>query len=77
MTKREFLLHLDELLELEAGTIKGDELLASWPKWDSLAIIAFIALIDQHFGASVPAIKIMNCRTPNDLAMLVAERLQN
>jgi len=76
MTKKEFYILLDELIESDPGTIRGDEVLANISKWDSLAVIGFIALLDQHFGVSVPAVKIMNCRTVSDLADLVTDKLK-
>jgi acyl carrier protein len=75
MTKKDYFLLLDELLENDPGTIRGDEVLTDIPKWDSLAIIGFIALLDQHFVVSVPAVKIINCRTVDDLAGLVGDKL--
>ena len=75
MNKKCFFLLLDELLEIDPGTIKGDEVLAHLPKWDSLAVIGFIALLDQHFSVSVPAARIMGCKTAADLAGLVADKL--
>ena len=75
MTKKQFFLLLDELLENEPGTFKGDEVLADQPKWDSLAVIGFIALLDQHFTVSVSGVKILECKTVSDLAGLVADKL--
>ncbi len=75
MTKKQFIALIDELLENDPGTLTGVEALADLPKWDSLAVIGFIALLDQHFAVSVPAVKIMNCRTVSDLAALVADKL--
>ena len=75
MTKKDFFLLIDEMLENDPGTIRGDEVLAQLPKWDSLALIGFIALLDQHFATSVPAARILNCKTTADLADLVADKL--
>lgn len=75
MTKNNFFLLIDELLENEPGTIAGDEKLAELSKWDSLAVIGFIAVLDQHFSLSVPAARILNCKTIADLADLVADKL--
>jgi acyl carrier protein len=75
MTKTQFYALLDELLENEPGTLKGAEPLASLTRWDSLAVIGFIALLDQHFGLSVPAVKIMDCKTVADLAALIGDKL--
>ncbi len=77
MTKSSFFLLLDELLENNPGTLKGDEVLATISQWDSLAVIGFIALLDQHFALSVPAARILDCKTVNDLAALVADKLKN
>lgn len=75
MTKERFLSLLDELLELDPGTLKGNELLIDLPRWDSLALIGFIALLDEHFGLSVPATKINECKTVADLMALVKDRV--
>jgi len=75
MTKTQFYGLLDELLENDPGMLTGDAVLASLPRWDSLAVIGFIALLDQHFGVSVPAVKIAECRTVDDLAALVGDKL--
>ncbi len=75
MTYSDFYLLLDELLEIDPGTIVGDERLDTLAGWDSLALIGFIALLDQHFGESVPAAKIKNCVTTADLAGLAGDKL--
>jgi acyl carrier protein len=75
VTKSEFLLRLDEMLELEPGTLTGTELLTELPRWDSLAIIGYIALLDEHFGVSVPASKINGCQSLAELLALVGPEL--
>lgn len=75
MTKKNFLLLLDQLLENAPGELKGEEELACLPRWDSLAVIGFIAMLDQHLGLSVPAAKIMECRYINDLVRLAGDRI--
>ncbi len=75
MTKKNFFLLIDELLENQPGTIAGNEILTQFSNWDSLAVIGFIALLDQHFSVSIPAAKIIECKTVADLADLVADKL--
>ena len=75
MTKKDFFALLDELLENDPGTIRGGETLAGMSRWDSLAVIGFIALLDQHFALSVPAVRIMDCKTVDDLAALVGDKV--
>ena len=47
MDKENFLEALEELLELDADSIKGDEALTSLDTWDSLAILGFISFADD------------------------------
>lgn len=66
---------LDQMLELDAGSIKSGQLLAEISKWDSLAIMGLIALLDERFALSVPATKINECRTVDDLALLTGGKV--
>ena len=75
MSKKEYYLLLDALLELDPNTIKGDESLSEIKKWDSLAIMGFIALLDQHFALRFPAARIIGCRTIADLVALTGDKI--
>lgn len=67
MNAKEFLLALDETLELDAGTLKGDETLESLDNWDSLAVISFIAMVDEKLNLVVSGAKLAEARTVADL----------
>jgi len=71
MNREELLALLDELLDLPAGTLNGSERLDELQKWDSLAIVGFIALVDEHFDYTISPREFANCRTINDLLGLV------
>ena len=75
MTKQEFYAQLDEILENPPGTIKGDELIADLERWDSLAAILFIAMLDQHFGITAEAQKVADCKSVADLAALAGDKI--
>jgi acyl carrier protein len=70
MERPEFLRQLDELLDLEPGTLKGDETLESLENWNSLAVIGFMAMIDEHYGIVVPPKQISACTTVENLIEL-------
>ena len=76
MKTSEFLLLLDELMELPAGTLKGPEMLGALNQWDSLASVGFIALVDRHLGMAADPGKITAAETVDDLVALVKEKLQ-
>jgi acyl carrier protein len=67
MTKADFLRELDEMLELTPGTLSGDEVLAEVDGWDSLAVISFIALVDEKLNLVVEGEKLARAKTVADL----------
>ncbi|HXN46279.1 MAG TPA: acyl carrier protein [Bryobacteraceae bacterium] len=74
MTHREFLKLIEDLLELEPGTLEGNEDLKGCG-WSSLAVVGFMALADEQFGEIVSPAKLARCNTPNDLAALLGDRI--
>jgi acyl carrier protein len=70
MTREEFLLQLDEVLELPAGSLRGPEKLEDLEHWDSSAMIGFIALADDHNGKRLSPRQIVDCATVDDLLRL-------
>lgn len=70
MTREEFLTQLDELLELPAGTLQGGEKLEELERWDSLAMVSFIALADEHCNIRLSPRQFVTCNTINDLVQL-------
>jgi len=76
MTKADFITLLEELIEAESNTLKGDELLEEVEGWDSLAIVNLIALVDEDFGIILPAKEIQERETINDLFDLFNKSVQ-
>lgn len=70
MKRAEFYTELEAMLELEPGTIKGDETLATLPGWDSVAVLSFIALADAKLEAAVSAAALAKAQTVEDLIAL-------
>jgi len=67
MTKQEFLLEMDEILELPPGTLKGPERMEDLEQWNSTALIGFIALADTNNETRISFRQIVNCTTVADL----------
>jgi len=70
MSREGFLLQLDEVLELPAGSLRGPERLEDLQHWDSTAMIGFIALADDHNGKRLSPRLIVDCTTVEDLLTL-------
>ena len=70
MTRKEFLVRLDEIVELPAGSLLGDEKLEDLEGWNSLAMLSFMAMVDEQFDLKLSPRQFVGCETVNDLAAL-------
>jgi acyl carrier protein len=70
MTREEFLLEMDEILGLRAGTLRGDEKLEELKTWDSTALIGLIVLAETNNSARISPDQVVDCSTVADLLRL-------
>lgn len=75
MKKEAFVALLEEMLEVDAGSLSGDEPLSELP-WDSLAVVSFIALVDEHLGVAVSPQALSKAQHLNDVLALVTNNLE-
>jgi acyl carrier protein len=68
---------LDEVVEAKPGTLQGPELLLDVDGWDSVAVMGFIALVDEQFEITLAPKRIAACKTVNDLLDLVSDQLES
>ena len=76
LKKHEVLNLIDDILDEPPGTIKGEEVLKDLPSWDSLAVVSFIAAINQHLGFVLSAEKLQRATTVPDLLALLDGRIE-
>jgi acyl carrier protein len=72
MCRNEFLLEMDSILELPAGSLKGSEKLENLAEWNSMAMMGYIALADTASGVRISPRQIAACSTVEDLVKLAA-----
>ena len=75
MTKQEFYAQLDEILENEPGTIKGNEQLADIEKWDSMAAVLFIAMMDREISVTAEPSRVAAAKTVQDLVAIGGDKI--
>jgi len=75
MTQQEFLREIDALMEVDPGTLQGDEVLASIPEWDSMRVLSFIVLVEEQLHVVIDGSSVAKAKTVNDLLGLVAGHL--
>ncbi len=73
LTKEQLNSDLESMLEMEPGTIKGDEPLDEI-YWDSMTVVMFIAMADQNYSVAVAPSKLADAKTVSDLYSLVSSQ---
>ena len=71
MTNEKKIELLEDMLDLESGTLKPDTALKDLEEWDSIALISFIALVDDEFDRVVKGTVIKKHKTVSDLMALM------
>jgi acyl carrier protein len=63
--------------KLEVDSLGPDEVLADYPEWDSLTVLAFLAAAHAEFGIVVESEEIARVRTAGDLERLIESKRRN
>ena len=74
MTRDELRAKVEELVEAEPGSLEESTALDTVENWDSVSMVTFIALADEHFQKQLPAREIGRCETVGDLLDLATRR---
>jgi len=73
--KKDFLALLEEIIEADKDTMTGNEFINDVDGWDSLAVVSFIAMVDENFGVTLPAKKISDANSFQDLIVLLGDKI--
>jgi acyl carrier protein len=70
LERREFLARIEQIVDVDPGSLSGSERLTELRGWDSLAIVQFQAFLDEQLDAEVIPQRIEQCKTIGDLMNL-------
>lgn len=70
MTKQDLITEIEDILQVEEGSLTEATLLASLEDWDSLAFISIIALFDKKLNKKVPLDELKQCQSVGDIITL-------
>ena len=73
MTQKEKIALLEDLLELDADTLKPETELSSIDEYDSMAKLSLIVLFDDEFGKKLTGEKIRTFKTIGDVLAAMDE----
>lgn len=71
MTEQEKVALLEDIMYLDKGTLTLDTELKNCDEWDSVAILSFIALMDEKFGKTVAGAEIRRFITVRDAVSIM------
>lgn len=60
---------IEEAMEADEGSLKVDQPL----DWDSIALVTFMALVDERLEKTISASRLNKCVTVRDVITLVAD----
>lgn len=60
---------IEEAMEADEGSLKVDQPL----DWDSIALVTFMALVDERLEKTISASRLNKCETVRDVITLVSE----
>lgn len=72
--EKELYTELEDILELEEGTLKGSDEFRSFENWDSMANLSVIAMLDESFNVTIATQDFKNLITVNDLLTEIKKR---
>ena len=67
MTNEEKIAMLEEVLELDGGTLKPETELSSLGEYDSMAKLSLIVMMDDEFGKKLTGEQIFQFKTVQDI----------
>ncbi len=75
MTKSTFYDIIAEIIEEDPGSVSGQELLTDLEGWDSMTVVAFLAVMDKHLSLAISPKELVEAKSVADLLELVAEKI--
>jgi acyl carrier protein len=66
MSKQEKIQLLEEIMDLDPGTLHVNDTLADYEEWDSLSALTFISEMDERFGKKITGEEIKAFITVED-----------
>ena len=71
MTNEAKIAILEELMEVDEGTLTPETLLSNIEEWDSVSFLSFMAMLDEKFGKTVTGSEIKTKETVGDLMSMM------
>lgn len=65
---------LENIMDLDEGTLTADTVLADLDEWDSLSVLSFVALMDEQFSKNIAGKDALACNTVGELMAMMEKQ---
>lgn len=73
MTAQEKIAMLEDIMELDAGTLTPETVLSTLEEWDSITLLSFIAMMEDEFHKIVSGSEVKQLKTVADVMNIMEE----
>ncbi len=70
-----FLNRMEEILEMDENTLAMEADLNNMEDWSSLAIMGFVAMVDEYYEIEITTDDLSQCQTVADVTALVQKTI--
>ncbi len=71
----QFIAHIEEMLEVDSGTLTPESNIKDRPEWTSLTFMGLIAMVDEEYGVMLRPAAVLKTQSIRELAELVSPDL--
>lgn len=73
--EEELIKQLEDILELDKGSLSFADIFRDFDQWDSMANLSLIAMLDDSFGVNIETDRFRELKTVGDLIEEVRSRM--
>ncbi len=67
MTEKEKLALLEDMFEMDEGTLKAETELNAIENWDSMAVLSLFVIVEENFGKTLKTNDVKNFENVRDI----------
>ena len=71
MNREDFKKKLEEIMEIQPGSLVSNEQLSKFSQWDSMSVLSLISFIDREFNKKITMGMIDEFKTADDICIFL------
>lgn len=71
MTEMEKIAKIEEIMDLDEGSLSADSVLEEFDEWDSITALSIIAMMDETYGKTITGAEVKGFKTVGDILKIM------